>query len=631
MESGNSNENQFIYANMDNLKALIDERLDKMGLFEKIQDLTKDSESETEKLEKIKKSGLIDEVLNNLNNNDLKSQNNKPIIIQNELSYSKSNENPSNNLKLFVKLNSGHNFIDYDIKNVINESPSFFIFDLLFFGKRYKSKKIPTGSDFPIDESFILDFNPLESSINLNYSILKKISSPIHICLLLYKDNNLKLVASKSIEWRWVLCYGTYKIEAEFKSPSSLNNLNVGTVTMTISLLPLVDKQNLLNQTSITDQLNEERKNEIDISQDFINYTSVWWEDYKNIRPENSSRIIKLFLPTEDREFYSYKPSMSLIESYNLGRNINTPYEAARFVSLLPYERRENPGGEKIEIWHTIHSFLALMKGDVEDHCSLLCSLLLGFGLEAYIAAGVAINGPHLWVLTRNKGKKNDITFWESLTGQRVNVADPKVFRFYKQIHSIFNNNNFYANLQKDCTVFNTIYDFEDSTLWKSLPNDKIKNLPKYSLFPILELIPIDINKNELNIEKILKQKVTNFRLNQNQKTIFDNKLSFLIQPCLINYEMERVSKLTYGNDEFIQSIKNYVEEGFTFKAYPFCINELDVEKMFNMILSNDVGKDILNCRGDKIEYGVRVKIYEYPQGIYAVWGMLAVKYRVIK
>ena len=597
MESGNLNENQFINANMDNLKALIDERLDKMGLFEKIQQLTKNSESEKEKLEKIKESGLIDEVLKSLNEKNLKSHNNYQNIIQNEL-YSEPIKNQSNNLKLYVKLNSGHNFIDYDPKNVINESPSYFIFDLLFFGKRYKSKKISTGSDFPIDVSFELDFNPLESSINLNYSILKKISSPIHICLLLYKDNNLKLVASKSIEWRWVLCYGTYKIEAEFKSPSSLNNLNVGTVTMTISLIPLVDKQNLLNQTSITDQLNEERKNEIDISQDFINYTSIWWEDYKNIQPENSSRIIKIFLPTEDREFYSYKPAMSLIESYNIGRNINTPYEAARFVSLLPYERRENTNGEKIEIWHTIHSFLALMKGDVEDHCTLLCSLLLGFGLEAYIASGVAINGPHLWILTRNKGKKNDVVFWESLTGQRVNVADPKVYRFYKQIHSIFNN-NLYANLQKDCTVFNTIYDFEDSTLWKSLPNDKIKNLPKYSLFPILELIPIDINKNELNIEKILKQKVTNFRLNQNQKTVFDNKLSFLIQPCLVNYEMERISNLTYGNDEFKQSIKNYVEEGFTFKAYPFCINELDVEKIFNMILSNEVGKDILNCRGD--------------------------------
>ena len=61
MESGNLNENQFINANMDNLKALIDERLDKMGLFEKIQQLTKNSESEKEKLEKIKEEKKNDE------------------------------------------------------------------------------------------------------------------------------------------------------------------------------------------------------------------------------------------------------------------------------------------------------------------------------------------------------------------------------------------------------------------------------------------------------------------------------------------------------------------------------------------------------------------------------------------
>jgi hypothetical protein len=112
--------------------------------------------------------------MKSLNNKSLKPQNNYQNIIQNELSDSNPNQIPSNKLMLYIKLNSGHNFIDYDTKNVINETPSDFIFDILFFGKRYKSKKIPTGSDFPIDESFILDFNPLESSINLNYSILKK-------------------------------------------------------------------------------------------------------------------------------------------------------------------------------------------------------------------------------------------------------------------------------------------------------------------------------------------------------------------------------------------------------------------------------------------------------------------------
>ena len=31
------------------------------------------------------------------------------------------------------------------------------------------------------------------------------------------------------------------------------------------------------------------------------------------------------------------------------------------------------------------------------------------------------------------ENKKFTVTFWESLSGQRVNVDDPKVFRFYKK------------------------------------------------------------------------------------------------------------------------------------------------------------------------------------------------------
>lgn len=38
-------------------------------------------------------------------------------------------------------------------------------------------------------------------------------------------------------------------------------------------------------------------------------------------------------------------------------------------------------------------------KGDIEDHCNLLCSLFLGFGLDAYVVVGTNNNGNHFWVL----------------------------------------------------------------------------------------------------------------------------------------------------------------------------------------------------------------------------------------
>lgn len=322
-----------------------------------------------------------------------------------------------------------------------------------------------------------------------------------------------------------------------------------------------------------------------------------------------------------------------MVEPISTGRALNTPYEAARFVSLIPYERRENPGGEKIELWQSTHTFLSIGKGDVEDHSILLCNLLLGFGLDAYVAVGISINGPHVWVITRSKidTKKFSTTFWESLTGQRVLLEDPKVFRFYKKIHCVFNADRFYANIQIDDTVFNTIYNLEDEFLWKSIPHDKIQQLTKFSFTPILDVILIDKYNMEVNIEKEIKSKIVKFRKTLDMKTSWDGKLSHLISPALVNYEFERISNMTYGNEEFKQSVKNYVPEGYTFKGYPVQTTDLDSDKIFATMLSNEIGKDILYSRGDQVTFAVRCKIYPYPQNFYSVWMMIAVKFRPIK
>lgn len=37
-------------------------------------------------------------------------------------------------------------------------------------------------------------------------------------------------------------------------------------------------------------------------AQEFINFSNIWWEDYKSIRPSHSNRLVKLYVPTEDRE-----------------------------------------------------------------------------------------------------------------------------------------------------------------------------------------------------------------------------------------------------------------------------------------------------------------------------------------
>jgi len=65
--------------------------------------------------------------------------------------------------------------------------------------------------------------------------------------------------------------------------------------------------------------------------------------------------------------------------------------------------------------------------------------------------------------------------------------------------------------------------------------------------------------------------------------------LSYLLSPALANYEFERVSNFTYGNEEFKQSVKNYVPEGFMFKGFPFQTTDIDSDKNYSSILSNEV------------------------------------------
>ena len=45
-------------------------------------------------------------------------------------------------------------------------------------------------------------------------------------------------------------------------------------------------------------------------------------------------------------------------------------------------------GAGRMEVWNHFHTFLSLGRGDCEDHAILLCSLLLGFGLDAYVCVG---------------------------------------------------------------------------------------------------------------------------------------------------------------------------------------------------------------------------------------------------
>ena len=123
--------------------------------------------------------------------------------------------------------------------------------------------------------------------------------------------------------------------------------------------------------------------------------------------------------------------------------------------------------------------------------------------------------------------------------------------------------------------------------------------------------------------------------------TVWDDHLSYLLTPALVNYEMERLCKYlyiyiyiyiiggnTFGNEEFQSSVNNSVPEGHTFKAFPVQVQGLESEKALNTIKQSQVGYEIIQTKGDLVRFALRAKVVLYPQNVSALWIILAVRYR---
>lgn len=88
-------------------------------------------------------------------------------------------------------------------------------------------------------------------------------------------------------------------------------------------------------------------------------------------------------------------------------QGIDTPFHALRFVNIIPVKKFELILGERKEIWNRFSTTMIKKSGDIEDHCTLLCSLLLGFGYNSYVVLGSNLVGFHAWVLTIEKSLKD--------------------------------------------------------------------------------------------------------------------------------------------------------------------------------------------------------------------------------
>ena len=594
---------------LSRLKSLIHDYLDKNQVFDKVRDAIETqavSEALTSQkiLEALGEQGVLDDVVEHV-----RDQPEDPL----------SSVEP-NKRYLLLKLQYGKAFLDF-----MSESnpPATLQIHVCFLRQRFSSRKVPCSVEPTFDESFLLSLNsPDGTCVDLNS--LVQLYSPIHLVVVKEQSNHCEVLATKSIEWRLLLSVASLQFPVELMGMGTRIKTAVGVLYFQADMIPKLSPAKMLDDRAINTQLAHEKQFERGTTHGFFEYTTEWWRDYKQIRPGHEKRLVKIYAETEDG---SHKPVTTLVQPLKCNRMLDSPLHAARFVSLIPFEREEAPGGLRSEVWHSMHTFLARGAGDCEDHAVLLCSFLLGFGLDAYVCLGASGEGPHAWVITR--GKK--VLLWESLTGQRMPSDDPRVHRFYRRVGCVFSHVKFFGNIQVDDVVANVSWELENESLWKPMALDVLAPLTHAPNFlPLRPPLPSTHDLSE-SLELSLKRHIEQYRSQQDLGTSWDDELGYLLTPALANYEMDRIGSVTFGNEEFQDSIRNYIPNGHTFKAFPMQFSHRDAGRMLTALVQAPVSLDIITTRGDTVRLVIRVKVVAYPEETCAVWVMVAVKYRAVK
>eukprot|EP01052_Picozoa_sp_SAG31_P035274 SAG31_NODE_4233_length_3434_cov_1.980810_2_plen_215_part_00 len=166
-----------------------------------------------------------------------------------------------------------------------------------------------------------------------------------------------------------------------------------------------------------------------------------------------------------------------------------TPRHAGRFVSLLPVAASEATStvlGDSDSVWSGLHCLLARGAGTVPDHCNLLCSLLLGYGLDAYVCVGASIAGePRMWVVTLDSAlletassgpaPPSAVTYWDAAAGKRYAVSavsPPEIRKSLQQqagldrVFLIYSDKAIHGNRQSSDDGFQLCWDLTQTELW---------------------------------------------------------------------------------------------------------------------------------------------------------------------
>ena len=388
------------------------------------------------------------------------------------------------------------------------------------------------------------------------------------------------------------------------------------------------------------------------LNREFILSARSWWTKARKQYPHVEDRVVKILAEDESGQ---HRFVSSFVQPLTPPRELVNARFAARFVGLLPFKRDMGLTGGRVETWRCAHTLLSRMQGDAEDHAILLCGLLLGWGLNAWVALGTIDSSDgssargearaHAWVVTLDASEDRAhprVTCWETLTGLHYELPTGSTLtghsakHHFCELHVLFRHDRYALNIQKTARIPRSdmsdrrgmrplSFDLSDPNSWLPLPCQEIAALRHPGVDAALTMGPyLDISAEEVRLEESLKDRIADWRLENSLASVFDNELGLILQPALAAYELDRAVGVTFGNADFQAAVKRYVQRGEAFRGFPTCFSHTDATAIMQSLRKTPAASDVACAQGRSVRLAVRVKIFPYPEGILACWVMLA-------
>lgn len=100
-------------------------------------------------------------------------------------------------------------------------------------------------------------------------------------------------------------------------------------------------------------------------------------------------------------------------------RQLRDPLVLSRMIQCMTWAEDADIYKGQSDVWTSPNFFLDLRKGDAEDHAILMCNVMLGSGMDAYLCVGTTRSGvrDYVWVMVREGD--GSVSFWETTTAKR--------------------------------------------------------------------------------------------------------------------------------------------------------------------------------------------------------------------